>query len=80
MPRLDTGYWVKNVKLTNKVFNLYRIKWLRYVLCMPNHRLPEYEILASVEVDSKEARNGETKTDCQLMNSLTVGLSHISRC
>ncbi|VDP60540.1 unnamed protein product [Schistosoma curassoni] len=52
----------KDGKSIDELANLRQLRWLRYVLRMPNHRLPRREMFYDVGVGWKKARGGQTKT------------------
>uniref|UniRef100_A0A183KIE6 Histone-lysine N-methyltransferase SETMAR n=1 Tax=Schistosoma curassoni TaxID=6186 RepID=A0A183KIE6_9TREM len=67
-------------KSVGEVVNLHRLRWLDYVLRMPEHRLPRRATLTGVGDGWKKVSGGQTKTWHQCLKSLTSSLSHVGRC
>uniref|UniRef100_A0A183K3E3 Endonuclease-reverse transcriptase n=1 Tax=Schistosoma curassoni TaxID=6186 RepID=A0A183K3E3_9TREM len=67
-------------KSVDEVVNLHRVRWLGYVLRMPEHRLPRRAMLTGVGDGWKKVMGGQTKTWYQCMKSQTSGVSHVGRC
>lgn len=68
----------KHEKSVNGLVYLHQLRWLGYVLYMPDYCLRRRFILAMVGVGWKRSGNGETETWDQSMNCLTVGVNHVS--
>ncbi|CAH8675424.1 unnamed protein product [Schistosoma haematobium] len=67
-------------KSVDEVVNLHRLRWLGYVIRMPEHRLPRRAMLTGVGDGWKKVRGGQTKTWHQCLKSLPSNLSHVGRC
>ncbi|VDP46787.1 unnamed protein product, partial [Schistosoma mattheei] len=67
-------------KSVDEVATLHRLRWLGYMLRMPERRLPRRALLTRVGDGWKKVRIGKTKTWHQCLKSPTSGLSHVGRC
>ncbi|VDO64171.1 unnamed protein product, partial [Schistosoma curassoni] len=70
----------RNGKSIDEVVKLHQLRWLGYVLRMPNHRLHRRAMFYAVGDGWKKARGGQTKTWHKSIKSLASGLSHVGRC